>query len=405
MRTLTTSCCISGGGPAGIMLGYLLARSGIDVTVLEKWPDFFRDFRGDTIHPSTMQVLKELGLFEKFLTLPHNETKQVAVHWGSEEVIVADFTHLKSGPPFLGFIPQWDFLNFIAAEGKQYPGFHLLMETECTDLLWKEGRVVGIKAKDKEGELEIHAPLTIGADGRHSTAREKSGLTLKDFGAPIDVLWFEIPREDDGTARSLGYIDQGEMIVLIDRDTYWQCAFIIQKGDFESVKSRGIEAFRQSITKLVPNLTSNVEKITSWEQVKFLSVTVDYLPKWYMPGFICIGDSAHAMSPVGGVGINLAVQDAVAAANVLVPAFERPSGIQESDLQAIQTRRSRPAEVTQKAQVYAHTHVIARILKTPQQLHLPWPLRMIKRFPYLRRFPAYAVGIGYRPEHIRTKKA
>ena len=384
------------------MLGYLLARSGVDVTVLEKWPDFFRDFRGDTIHPSTMDILNELGLLEKFLMLPHNETKQVALHISGEEIIVADFSHLKTASKFLGFIPQWDFLNFIAEQGKQYPNFHLLMETESTDLLREKETVIGVKAKDTQGEFEIHATLVVGADGRHSTIREKSNLPLKDFGAPMDVLWFEIPRTNDGSATSLGYVDQGKMLVLIDRDTYWQCGYIIRKGEFDAIKARGVETFRNDVLQLAPFLKTNIEKITAWEQIKLLSVAVDHLVTWYLPGLICIGDSAHAMSPVGGVGINLAIQDAVAAANILVPAFHRAGGVQISDLQAIQDRRSRPARFVQNFQVFAHTRVIARILSSKRRLRIPWQLRLVQWVPYLRRLPAYFIGVGFRPEHIQT---
>jgi 2-polyprenyl-6-methoxyphenol hydroxylase-like FAD-dependent oxidoreductase len=405
MRIVTTTCCISGGGPAGIMLGYLLARSGVDVTILEKWPDFFRDFRGDTIHPSTMDILNELGLLQKFLALPHNETKQVALHISGEEIIVADFSHLKTACKFLGFIPQWDFLNFIAKEGKQYPNFHLLMETESTDLLWDKDAVVGVKAKDKEGEFEIRSALVVGADGRHSTIREKSKLAIEDLGAPIDVLWFELPRTEDGTATSLGYIDQGKMLVLIDRDTYWQCGYIIRKGDFDTIKANGIEMFRDDLLQLAPFLKAGIEKVTSWEQIKLLSVAVDHLDTWYLPGLICIGDSAHAMSPVGGVGINLAIQDAVAAANILVPAFHRTNGVRQSDLKAIQKRRARPARLIQNSQVFAHTRVIAHILSSKRRLQVPWQLKLIKRVPYLRRLPAYFMGVGFRPEHIQTSPA
>jgi len=336
------------------------------------------------------------------LMLPHNETKQVALHISGEEIIVADFSHLKTASKFLGFIPQWDFLNFIAEQGKQYPNFHLLMETESTDLLREKETVIGVKAKDTQGEFEIHATLVVGADGRHSTIREKSNLPLKDFGAPMDVLWFEIPRTNDGSATSLGYVDQGKMLVLIDRDTYWQCGYIIRKGEFDAIKARGIETFRNDVLQLAPFLKTNIEKITAWEQIKLLSVAVDHLVTWYSPGLICIGDSAHAMSPVGGVGINLAIQDAVAAANILVPAFHRADGVQISDLEAIQKRRSRPARFVQNFQVFAHTHVIVRILSSKQRLRVPWQLRLMQRIPYLRRLPAYFIGVGFRPEHIET---
>lgn len=402
MRSLTTTCCIAGGGPAGIMLGYLLARSGTEVTVLEKWPDFFRDFRGDTIHPSTMQLLKELGLLERFLKLPHDETKQIGAHIGGKEITLADFTHLTVGAPFVAFMPQWDFLNFIAEEAKQYPGFHLLMETEVTDLLQENGKVVGVRAKDRDGEFDIRATLTVGADGRHSTVREKSGLAVQDFGAPIDVLWFKLSRQEDGTDMSLGYIDAGRMMVLLDRTTYWQCAFIIKKGGFDSIKAQGMQKFQESIVHLAPLLAESITELKDWDQVKMLSVAVDHLQEWSLPGLVCVGDAAHAMSPIGGVGINLAVQDAVGAANILVPAFARKGGVRMSDLQAIQKRRAWPARVIQNIQVFIHTHILARILSEEGPVRVPWQLRVINSFPYLRRLPAYVIGVGVRPEHIKT---
>jgi 2-polyprenyl-6-methoxyphenol hydroxylase-like FAD-dependent oxidoreductase len=384
------------------MLGLLLARSGIEVTVLEKWPDFFRDFRGDTIHPSTMQVLRELGLFEEFLALPHNETRYVSVHIADKELRIADFTHLKSAPPFIGFIPQWDLLNFIAAHAKKYPNFHLLMATEATDLLREGGRVVGVRAKDAEGEFEIRSELVVGADGRHSTIREKSALAVEDLGAPIDVLWFSVPRNDDGKQDSLGYVNSGKLLVLINRDTYWQCAYIIQKGSFDELQAKGLETFRKGIADAVPTLTDAVTSIQGWEHVKLLSVAVDHLKTWYQEGLICIGDSAHAMSPVGGVGINLAIQDAVAAANILVPAFQRKGGVNISDLRAIERRRMWPARLVQRFQIFAHVHIIEKALNRTDSARVPWQLKLIERFPYLQRIPAWFIGIGVRPEHVRT---
>jgi 2-polyprenyl-6-methoxyphenol hydroxylase-like FAD-dependent oxidoreductase len=401
MERIDTRCCIAGGGPAGIMLGYLLARAGIDVVVLEKWPDFFRDFRGDTIHPSTMDVLHELGLLEEFLRLPHDETKRIALHVGGEAITVADFTHLPCACPFVGFIPQWDFLNFIATEGRRYPGFHLMMETEATDLLRENGRVVGVLAKRGNDELEIRAELTVGADGRHSTVREKAGLPVEDLGAPIDVLWFRLPRTGDGTSESLGYVDRGRMFVLLNRGTYWQCAALIKKGDADAVKARGLDDFRDGIVRIVPMLQDAVRAIGSWDDVKLLSVDVDHLREWSAPGLVCIGDAAHAMSPVGGVGINLAVQDAVAAANILAPAFRRPGGIRRDDLLAIQRRRAWPARVIQRAQVLAHTHILEPILAHGDApMHPAWQLRLLRWLPVLRRVPARLIGIGVRPEHV-----
>jgi 2-polyprenyl-6-methoxyphenol hydroxylase-like FAD-dependent oxidoreductase len=401
-KTVSTTCCISGGGPAGIMLGFLLARAGVDVVVLEKWPDFFRDFRGDTIHPSTMQALNDLGLLKKFLALPHNETKQVAANIHGIEFVLADFSKLHTICPFLGFIPQWDFLNFIAQEARTYPEFHLLMHTEATDLIEEEGRVVGVKAKNTEGEFQIRAELVVGADGRHSMVREKSKLPQTDLGAPVDVLWFRLTRRDDGKAQSLGYIGKGGMMVAIDRDSYWQCAFIIKKGEFDAVKRRGMEAFRRSIVAIAPPLADTVSELTDWEQVKLLSVALNRLERWYKPGLICIGDAAHAMSPVGGVGINLAIQDAIAAARILAPAFKARGKVQIADLSAIQARRALPARLIQRIQVYIHNHVLKPALESGGTMRVPWQLRLVTAIPYMRRLPAYLIGIGLRPERIYT---
>lgn len=393
---------IAGSGPAGIMLGYLLARAGITVTVLEKWPDFFRDFRGDTIHPSTMTVLDELGLLEKFLTLPHNKTQRMLAHIGGEPFVVADFSKLKLKTPYIAFIPQWDFLNFMAEQAKQFPSFNLMMGTEVTDIVRENGRVVGVRAKQNDKEIEIRGDVTIGADGRHSIVREKAGLLVKDLKAPIDVLWFSVSQTPDNIDESLAYIDYGKMMVLLDRDTYWQCAFIIKKDSFASIKGRGLEAFKKDITKIVPNLASSVDELKDWDQVKFLSVSVDYLVTWYKEGLLCIGDSAHAMSPIGGVGINLAIQDAVAAANVLVPRLREgvPSTV---DFAQIQKRRERATRSTQNLQVFLHKHLLEPILRTKDHMQLPWYLRFINKFSFLKRMPAKFLATGFLPEHIKIK--
>ena len=400
METVQTRCCIAGGGPAGIMLGYLLARAGIDVVVLEKWPDFFRDFRGDTIHPSTMDVLHELGLLDDFLRLPHDETRQLKGYIGGQEITLADFTRLKVRCPFIAFIPQWDFLNFISAKGTAFSAFHLMTETEATDIIVENGRVVGVRAKKKEQILEIRAELTVGADGRDSTIRARAGLPVADYGAPIDVLWFRLPRRDDRTKQSLGYIDDGKFMVMLDRGDYWQCGFIIAKGGFEAIKARGLESFKNDIAALAPFVSSAVGELKDWEQVKLLSVSVDHLTRWYREGLLCIGDAAHAMSPVGGVGINLAIQDAVAAANVLVPAFRR-SGPTGEDLANVQKRREFPTSATQRLQVFVHRRVIAPALARRGHMRVPWVLRLFNLMPALRWFPARFVGIGFRPEHVR----
>jgi 2-polyprenyl-6-methoxyphenol hydroxylase-like FAD-dependent oxidoreductase len=400
-KTITTTCCISGGGPAGIMLGFLLARAGIETTVLEKYPDFFRDFRGDTIHPSITEILYELGLLEEFLKLPHEELHQLEASIGNEKVILVDFSHLKVHCPFITLIPQWDFLNFISTKAKQYPAFHLLMETEAIDVIKEGGNIVGVQAKNKEERFEIHSKLVIGADGRHSTIRDKSGLTVKNLGAPMDALWFRLSRKKSDPASLLGKVDLGKMMIMINRNDYWQCGFLIRKGEFDAIKQDGIDSFRKSITEFVPELIDRVQEIKEWEQVKLLTVTVDRLIKWYCPGLLCIGDSAHAMSPIGGVGINFAIQDAVAAANILVPAFLRGT-ISQSDLAKVQKRRELPVKIIQRIQVLIQNRVIANILGKRTHPKLPWLLRFIKRFPYLRRIPAYMVGIGFRPEHVKT---
>jgi 2-polyprenyl-6-methoxyphenol hydroxylase-like FAD-dependent oxidoreductase len=401
VKSVNTTCCISGGGPAGIMLGYLLTRAGIETTVLEKWPDFFRDFRGDTIHPSVMEILFELGLLEDFLKLPHSEIKQVEAEIGTEKIILADFSHLKLHCPFIAFIPQWDFLNFITAEAKKYPSFHLMMETEATDIIRNGETIVGLKAKNKNEDLEIHSQLVVCADGRNSTIREKAGFTPNVDGAPMDVLWCRISRKESDSASVLGKVDMGKMMIMLNRNDYWQCAFIIRKGEFENIKQRGINAFRNDITELAPMLNDSVQEINDWEQIKLLTVSVDHLEKWYVPGLLFIGDSAHAMSPIGGVGINLAIQDAVAAANILVPAFKK-GNISQNDLAKIQKRREFPVKIIQRVQVLIQNNVIDRILGNHVRIKPPWPLNLVKRFPYLRRIPAYLVGKGFRMEHVKT---
>jgi 2-polyprenyl-6-methoxyphenol hydroxylase-like FAD-dependent oxidoreductase len=401
-ETITTRCVIAGGGPAGIMLGFLLARVGVDVHVLEKWPDFFRDFRGDTIHPSTMEVLDELGLLDSFLKLPHNKTRMMTANIGGEEVTAADFTRLHTRAPFVAFIPQWDFLNFIADTAKQLPAFHLHMETEAIDLIEENGRTLGIRAKNKDDTFEIRADVTIGADGRHSLVREKAHLEIEELGAPIDVLWFRLPMSEADLEQSFGFINQGKVLITLDRGDYWQCAFIINKGDFDHVKEAGIEAFRKNIAEVAPFLASSTSELKDFEQVKFLSVTVDHLRTWYKEGLLCIGDSAHAMSPIGGVGINLAIQDAVAAANVLIPAFKNGTpGIAE--FQKIQKRREWPTRLTQRLQVFIQNRILIPYLRSSKGTTVvPWPFRLLKIFPFLRYFPARFVGIGFRPEHIRS---
>jgi len=398
-EVITAKCAIAGGGPAGVMLGYLLARAGIDVVVLEKWPDFFRDFRGDTIHPSTMEVLKELGLLDEFLKLPHNEMTRMTLHFGDHEVTVADLSYLHTTCPFIAFIPQWDFLNFLAGKGKAYPNFHLMMETEATDLLEERGKVVGLKAKSKDKEYEIHAGLVVGADGRHSTVREKGSFAVEEMGVPIDVLWFRIARGGADDKQSLGYLAPGGALVMLDRRDYWQCAFIIEKGQFETIQAQGLEVFKARIASIAHLTPAMIAEIDSWEKVKFLSVTVDHALAWAKEGVLLIGDSAHAMSPLGGVGINYAIQDAVAAARVLIPAFTKGTPTL-AELTSIQTRRETPTRRMQKLQVYMQDNIFSPILRKKDKVTVPWILRLFVWIPLLRRIPARIIGIGFGPEHI-----
>jgi 2-polyprenyl-6-methoxyphenol hydroxylase-like FAD-dependent oxidoreductase len=400
MADIATRCCIAGGGPAGIMLGFLLARAGIDVVVLEKHADFFRDFRGDTIHPSTLQVMHELGLLEAFLKLPHQEVARLSAQVGDTLTEVADFTHLPTQCKFVAFMPQWDFLNFFADAGNCYQHFHLMMQTEATGLIEDAGRIAGVTAQTADGAVDIHAELVIAADGRHSTLRPLAGFEVVERGAPMDVLWLRLSRHPDDPGESLGRIDVGRMMVTIDRGDYWQCALVIPKGGIEQVHAAGLPAFRAEIVQLAPYFADRVQELQSWDDVKLLTVAVNRLPTWYRPGFLCIGDAAHAMSPVGGVGVNLAIQDAVAAANILVPRM-RNEPPKSEDLRAVQRRRELPVRLTQAVQVFIQNQVIIRVLAGNATPKPALPFRLLTHFPFLRRFPARMIGMGFRPEHIR----
>ncbi|MGH9704579.1 MAG: FAD-dependent oxidoreductase [Candidatus Acidiferrales bacterium] len=399
-ETLRAHCCIAGGGPAGMVLGFLLARAGVDVVVLEKHADFFRDFRGDTIHPSTLELMYELGLLRDFLSLPHQEYQRISAQIDDFEVSVADFTHLPTHCKFLALMPQWDFLNFVAERAKSYPGFQLRMESEVTNLILEKGRVAGAIAKTPRGELEVRADLTVGADGRHSLVREKAGLEVVDLGAPIDVLWMRISRNPDDPRQSLGRFRAGKILITLDRGEYWQCAFVIHKGAFDEIRARGMQAFRADIENAAPFLRGRTGELKDWDQVKLLAVRVDHLRRWSRDGLLCIGDSAHAMSPVGGVGINLAIQDAVATANALALSLLRGE-VNASRLNEVQKRREFPTRVTQAIQVFAHKRFISPALQRSRKLRrLPLPLKLLQIFPLLRRIPARLIGIGARPEHV-----
>ena len=398
-ETIQTRCCIAGGGPAGMMLGFLLARGGIDVVVLEKHKDFLRDFRGDTIHPSTLELMYELGILDEFLKRPHQKVTQLSGQIGRETVTIADFTHLPTHCKFIALMPQWDFLNFIAEQARKNQGFQLRTQAKATGLIDDAGRIAGVRASTADGLLEIRADLTVGADGRHSTVRQSAGLEVVDLGAPMDVMWMRLSRREDDPGQTFGHVEQGKMMVMLDREDYWQCAFVIPKGTADAVKRRGLPAFREEIATLEPFLRDRVEELQDWEQVSVLTVSVDRLVSWSRPGLLCIGDAAHAMSPIGGVGINLAIQDAVATANILGPKLLR-GAVTEEDLQAVQRRRTFPTRATQSLQVAIQNNVIRRVLIDAGPLKLPWPLRLIRAIPYLRRFPARAVGMGFRPEHV-----
>jgi 2-polyprenyl-6-methoxyphenol hydroxylase-like FAD-dependent oxidoreductase len=392
-------CCIAGGGPAGMMLGYLLARAGVKVLVLEKHADFLRDFRGDTIHPSTLEVMYELGLLEKFLRLPHQEVYELNAQVGQTQLTIADFRYLPTRCRFIALMPQWDFLNFLAEQAAGYPSFDLMMEAEVSGLIEKSRRVIGVQANTPNGAVEVRADLIVGADGRNSIVREKAGLKVKDLGAPIDVLWFRISRSPEDPVATMGRFDKGRIFITLNRGEYWQCGYVIPKGQFEEMRRQGFEIFRAEIIKLAPYTRDRVRELRGWDDVKLLTVRVDRLLEWFRPGLLCIGDAAHAMSPVGGVGINLAIQDAVAAANVLFKPL-REGQITIDHLRGIQKRRELPTRVTQRLQVIVQRRIIARVLRETGSLKPPLAVRLLAAVPLLRRIPARIVGVGIRPEHI-----
>jgi 2-polyprenyl-6-methoxyphenol hydroxylase-like FAD-dependent oxidoreductase len=402
---LQARACVVGGGPAGIVLGFLLARAGHSVIVLEKHEDFLRDFRGDTVHPSTMTVLDELGLLDAFLKRPHSEIVELAGHVGEDTIVIGDFSHVPAKTKFLAIMPQWDFLNFLTEKARAYPGFRLLMRTEGTDLIREEGRVTGVRATGPDGALEIRADVVVACDGRTSTLRAASAVTPRDLGAPMDVLWMRLPKRATDQNAALGFIGAGAVLVLIDRDDYWQCGYVIAKGSAEQVRARGLESFRAELARTAPVIADRVDEITSWDDVKLLSVAVNRLDRWYLTGLLFIGDAAHAMSPIGGVGINLAVQDAVATANILSAALARPGPVDDAVLASVQARRMYPTVMTQGLQVFIQRNIIANVLraKAPPK-HAPAILRWLSSVKVLRRIPAYIVGIGFRPEHVNTAR-
>jgi len=406
MEAISTRCCVAGGGPAGMMLGFLLARAGVDVVVFEKHADFLRDFRGDTIHPSTLEIMHELSMLDDFLKLPHQEARVLDAQFGDTAIKFADFTHLPTQFKFLAFMPQWDFLNFIAQRALSYPSFHLRMSAEVIDLVEEAGRIAGARVTTSNGPFEVRANLVVGADGRSSLVREKAGLKVKEFGAPMDVLWLRLRRTPGDPEETAGRIDVGHIFIMINRGDEWQLGFVIPKGMSEQVHERGMPAFRETIIKLAPFLRDRVSELRDWNEVKLLTVRVDRLSQWYRSGLLCIGDAAHAMSPVGGVGINLAIQDAVAAANALAAPL-REGRVTDNDLRQVQRRRALPTRLTQSFQLAIQNRVIKRSLERrslaseTKKLAPPLMLRLVRRFPAIRCLNARLVGLGFRPEHVR----
>ena len=398
---IKTACCIAGGGPAGMMLGFLLARAGVDVVVLEKHADFFRDFRGDTIHSSTLELMYELDLLDEFLKLPHQKLDRLTAQIGDERVRMIDLTHLPTHCKYIALMPQWDFLNFLAAHGKRYGTFDLHMQAEATDLIEEGGRVMGLRAETPDGELAVRADLTVGCDGRHSTVRDKAGFKSDDYGAPMDVLWFRLSRKETDDAETFGHVEAGMMMIMLDRGDYWQCAFVIPKGGIDRVRAEGLDAFGKQVVMMSPFLADRAAELQTWDDIKLLTVTVDRLRQWWRPGLICIGDAAHAMSPIGGVGVNIAIQDAVAAANRLATPL-RAGMASDDDLRAIQRRRTFPVRFTQAIQLMMQKQIIGRVLASTARPKPPLLIKLFGAFPLLQRIPGRLLAVGVRPEHVHT---
>ena len=404
-RTKKVRCCVVGGGPAGMMLGYLLGRAGIEVVVLEKHADFFRDFRGDTVHPSTLQVMDELGLIDGFLKLPHQRLQKMDGLFGGTPVRIADLSRLHTKYPFIAFMPQWDFLNFLREAGRRFASLEVMMSTEAIDLIRRGETIAGVRAKTPDGSIDIEADLTIACDGRHSTVRERAGLVVEEIGAPMDVLWFRAGRRPDETESVFARVEPGKMMITFDRGDYWQCAYVIGKGQHEAVKARGLQALLDDVVRMAPILKSGIADVKSFDDVKLLTVAINRMARWTRPGLLCIGDAAHAMSPVGGVGVNLAVQDAVATANLLADKLQHgcPS---EHELDAVRRRREFPVKMTQRMQVVVQNNIISGALQGGDRpLKVPLIVRLLTALPWLQGIPARLLALGVRPEHVHSKAA
>jgi 2-polyprenyl-6-methoxyphenol hydroxylase-like FAD-dependent oxidoreductase len=382
------------------MLGFLLARKGVAVTVLEKHQDFFRDFRGDTVHPSTLELMYELGLLQDFLRLPHQELTGIGGVFGDFAFTAADFSHVPTHCKFVALMPQWDFLDFLSSQARKFSNFELRMQHEAIGLVRDGGRIVGVETQTPAGPREIRADLVVGCDGRHSVIRKAAQMELIEFGVPIDVLWFHISRRGSDPEQLLGNFNYGRALVLINREKYFQAGLLIRKGSFEKVKAAGLDAFRKTLLQIAPYLGDRVDELKDWDQIKLLSVQLNRVRQWYRPGLLCIGDAAHAMSPAGGVGINLAIQDAVATANLLSDAL-REGRVTEDLLAQVQRRREFPTRVTQRIQATVHK-MFDRLFQNPGPAKPPWQLKMAVRIPGVGRLLARAVGMGVRPEHIRA---
>ena len=397
------TCCVIGCGPAGAMLGLMLAREGVDVLVIEKHADFLRDFRGDTIHPSTMEIMDELGLAEGLLDLEHTKAPKIEARFPGGTVTVADLRRLKTRYPYITFMPQWDFLDYVTGEAKRYPNFRLKMEAEARDLILEDDIVRGVRYETPEGPREARALLTVAADGRSSPFREQAGLKMVRTSPPIDVLWFRLSRREGDPQDTFGYAGGGRFMVVINRGEYWQIAYAIRKGEYQNVRAAGLEAFRRSVGDTIPDLADRTGELHDWDAVKLLSVQADRLRRWHRPGLLCIGDAAHAMSPVGGVGINLAIADAVAAANILARPL-RAGRVSSGDLAAVQLRRELPTRAIQAFQSVAQRRVVSSLLGPEGAPSLPAPARALLRLRPVRDLPARIIAFGIWPEHVRYRE-